>query len=127
MVRIRLRKTGSRGQPSYRLVAAPQEAPRDGRFLENLGYYNPRTEPATIAVHEDRVYHWLKNGAQPSDSALKVLQIAGTMGRFERLKQGEAVETLLAEATAAQAPAPSSAVAEKAGGRSKGKKQKKAK
>ncbi len=102
MVRIRLRKVGSRGQPSFRLVAAHRESPRDGRFLENLGYYNPRTEPATIQVQEDRVYHWLKNGAQPSDSVLQLFRVTGTLERFERFKGGEALEGLLAEAKAGE-------------------------
>ena len=65
MVRIRLRRTGMRHQPSYRVVAADKESPRDGKFLETLGYYNPRTEPFTFRVKEDRVYDWLSKGAQP--------------------------------------------------------------
>lgn len=102
MVRIRLRKVGSKGQPSFRLVAADRESPRDGRFLENLGYYNPRTEPATIQVKEDRVFHWLKQGAQPSESVLKLFRVTGTLDRFERLKGGEDMESLLSEAIAAE-------------------------
>ena len=102
MVRIRLRKVGSTGQPSFRLVAADRESPRDGRFLENLGYYNPRTHPATIQVDEGRVFHWLKNGAQPSDSVLQLFRVSGTMARFERLKAGEALDVLLAEAKNAE-------------------------
>ena len=77
MVRIRLRRVGAKGQPSYRLVAADKESPRDGRFLENLGFYNPRTHPATIQLKEDRIYEWLSKGAQPSDSAFQVLKSAG--------------------------------------------------
>ena len=63
MVRIRLRRVGAKGQPSYRIIAADKEAPRDGRFLEILGFYNPRTEPATITLNEDRIYDWLTKGA----------------------------------------------------------------
>lgn len=103
MVRIRLRRIGLKGQPTYRIVAADKEAPRDGRFLEILGVYNPRTNPATIKLNEDRIYHWMKNGAQPSESAAQVLKSAGTLERFERLKKGEALETLVAEAAAAEA------------------------
>ncbi|GAB1471796.1 30S ribosomal protein S16 [Chloroflexota bacterium] len=103
MVRIRLRRIGLKGQPTYRIVAAEKEAPRDGRFLEILGVYNPRTDPATIKLHEDRIYHWMKNGAQPSESAEQVFKVAGTLERFERFKKGEAVETLVAEAAAAEA------------------------
>jgi len=102
MVRIRLRKVGSKGQPSFRLVAADRESPRDGRFLENLGYYNPRTDPATLDIREDRVFHWLKSGAQPSDSVIKLFQIAGTLDRYERLKQGSDLETLMVEAQTAR-------------------------
>lgn len=103
MVRIRLRRIGLKGQPTYRIVAADKEAPRDGRFLEILGVYNPRTNPATIKLNEDRIYHWMKNGAQPSESAAQVLKSAGTLERFERFKKGEALETLVAEAAAAEA------------------------
>lgn len=103
MVRIRLRRVGSKAQPSYRIVAAEKEAPRDGRFLEILGFYNPRTQPATIQLHEDRVYDWLSKGAQPSESAAQVFKACGLTERYERLKKGETLETLLAEAKAADA------------------------
>lgn len=103
MVRIRFRRVGAAKQPSYRLVAVDKESPRDGRFLEILGFYNPRTEPATLQLHEDRIYEWMKNGAQPSDSARQLFQSAGVLGRFERFKAGEAVETLLQEASAVSA------------------------
>jgi small subunit ribosomal protein S16 len=102
MVRIRLRRVGSKGQPSYRIVAANEESPRDGRFLEILGFYNPRTEPATIQLDEGRIYDWMGKGAQPSDSVLKVFKMAGVLDRFERYKQGEAVEVLVSEAKAAE-------------------------
>jgi small subunit ribosomal protein S16 len=103
MVRIRLRRVGGKGQPSYRVVVADKEAPRDGRFLEILGYYNPRTSPATIELSEDRVYEWLSKGAQPSESVQKIFRSAGTADRYERLKKGEPVETLVAEAKSAAA------------------------
>lgn len=98
MVRIRLRRVGAKGQPSYRVVAADKEAPRDGRFLEILGFYNPRTEPATIELNEDRIYDWMSKGAQPSDSVMQIFNTVGLMERYERFKQGENVESLLAEA-----------------------------
>lgn len=100
MVRLRLRKVGSKAQQSFRLVAAESEHPRDGRFLENLGSYNPRTAPATIVLDEARVLAWLKNGASPSESVLKLFKVTGTLDRFARLKAGEALETLVAEAAA---------------------------
>ena len=103
MVRIRLRKVGSRAQQSFRIVTADREHPRDGRFLENLGYYNPRTHPATITLDEARTYHWLKNGAQPSESVAQLFKVTGTLDRFNRFKAGEALETLVAEAKEAEA------------------------
>ena len=75
MVRIRLRRVGLKGQPSYRIVVADKESPRDGRFLEIIGFYNPRTEPATISIKEDRVYHWMKNGALPTKSVEQVFRV----------------------------------------------------
>ena len=102
MVRIRLRRIGLKGQPTYRIVAADKEMPRDGRFLEILGVYNPRTDPSTIHVKEDRVYHWMQNGALPTESVAQVFKTAGVLDRFERLKKGEALETLLAEAAEAE-------------------------
>jgi small subunit ribosomal protein S16 len=102
MVRIRLRRVGFRHQPSYRIVAAEKESPRDGRFLEILGQYNPRTEPASVNVDEARLFHWLKNGAQPSEAVFKILKPLGTFERWERYKQGEDLDTLLAEAEESQ-------------------------
>jgi small subunit ribosomal protein S16 len=97
MVRLRLRRIGAKKQPSYRVVAADKEAPRDGRFLEALGHYNPRTEPATIILQEDRIFHWLSVGAQPSDAVLRLFKQMGTDERYERFKAGEDIEKLLAE------------------------------
>ena len=102
MVRIRLRRIGLKGQPTYRIVAADKESPRDGRFLEILGFYNPRTNPATIHVKEDRAYHWMKNGALPTESVEKVFKSVGILDRFERFKKGDAVEGLLKEAEEAE-------------------------
>lgn len=98
MVKIRLRRVGLKNQPSYRIVAADKEKPRDGRFLEILGFYNPRTEPATIEVNEERVYDWLSKGAQPSDSVKKIFQTVGLNDRFEKVKAGSPMESVLEEA-----------------------------
>ncbi len=103
MVRIRLRRVGSKGQPSYRIVVADSRSPRDGRNIEVIGFYNPRTEPATMEVKEDRALYWLSNGAQPSDTLAYILTTLGTMDRLARLKKGEALEALIAEAEAAAA------------------------
>jgi small subunit ribosomal protein S16 len=97
MVRIRLRRVGLKNQPSYRIVVADIESPRDGRFLEIVGHYNPRTEPFSLEVKEDRVYYWLSNGAQPSESVIKVFKSSGLMDRFARYKGGESIDALLAE------------------------------
>ena len=101
MVRIRLRRVGGKNQPSFRIVAADKESPRDGRFIEILGFYNPRTEPATIQLKEDRIYDWMSKGAQPSESAMQLFKTAGLIERYERFKSGEDVEKLVAEAAAA--------------------------
>ena len=98
MVRIRLRRIGLKGQPTYRIIAADKESPRDGRFLEILGVYNPRTNPATIHIKEDRVFHWMTNGALPTESVAQIFKSSGTQLRFDRFKKGEALETLIAEA-----------------------------
>ena len=103
MVRIRFRRIGLKGQPSYRIVAADKESPRDGRFLEILGFYNPRTQPATMTVKEDRVFHWMKNGAKPTESVEQVFKTTGTLDRWERFKKGEDVEALMKEAAEAEA------------------------
>ncbi len=98
MVRIRFRRVGSKNQATFRIVAADRESPRDGRFLEVLGHYNPRTEPSTIKVDEARLFHWMKNGAQPSESVHQALRALGTWDRWERYKNGEDIEGLLKEA-----------------------------
>src|SRR5450759_1357324 len=103
MVRIRLRRTGQKGQPSYRLIIADKESPRDGRFLEIVGFYNPRTQPATLDLKEDRIYDWMSRGAQPSESVGKLFKTVSLMDRFARFKAGEPVETLVAEANALHA------------------------
>ncbi|MBK9926282.1 MAG: 30S ribosomal protein S16 [Anaerolineales bacterium] len=102
MVRLRLRRIGLKGQPTYRVVAADSESPRDGRFLEILGFYNPRTQPATIHLNEDRVFHWMKNGALPTESVAQVFKSSGTTARWERFKKGESIETLVKEAAEAE-------------------------
>jgi len=100
MVRIRLTRVGGKKQPSYRIVAMDKESPRNGRYLEMLGYYNPRTEPFTLDVHEDRVYDWMNKGAQPTDSVAQLFKSTGVIKRYERLKAGEPLEALLEEAAA---------------------------
>ncbi len=100
MVRIRLRRVGRKKQPSYRIVVADSRSPRDGRYIEVIGFYNPRTEPATMTIKEDRALYWLSVGAQPSEPVQRILNKLGTQARFERLMQGEELEALVAEAEA---------------------------
>lgn len=100
MVRIRLRRVGAKKQPSYRIVVSDARRPRDGKFIEAIGFYNPRTEPETIQIREDRALYWLQVGAQPSDPVVRLLRKQGTLERFERLKRGEPLEALLAEVQA---------------------------
>lgn len=102
MVRIRLRRVGSKNQPSFRIVATDKESPRDGRFLEILGFYNPRTEPETLQLKEDLIYKWLGNGAQPSESVRRLFKTAGLYDRYERFQDGEDLEVLLEEAAEAE-------------------------
>lgn len=78
-VKIRLRRVGATKRPSYRLVVADSHAPRDGRFIETVGHYNPLTEPAEVVVKAERVQHWLKQGAQPTEAAAKLLRKGGVL------------------------------------------------
>ncbi|HEX2905616.1 MAG TPA: 30S ribosomal protein S16 [Phototrophicaceae bacterium] len=105
MVRIRLRRVGLKKQPSYRIIITDQHNARGSEYLENIGYYNPRTEPPTNDVDEERALYWLSMGAQPSDAVLNILKRIGTWGRFERLRKGEALQALVEEANAARAAA----------------------
>lgn len=77
MLRIRLRRTGKKKQASYRVVVADQRDPRDGDFVEIVGHYNPRTDPSTIVLKEDRIRHWLSKGAQPSETVHRILHKQG--------------------------------------------------
>ncbi|GAC1361366.1 MAG: 30S ribosomal protein S16 [Ktedonobacteraceae bacterium] len=81
-VKIRLKRTGMKKAPSYRVVVADARSPRDGRIIENIGWYNPRVEPSAININEERALSWLKNGAQPTDSVSSLLKRAGILDRF---------------------------------------------
>lgn len=86
MVRIRLLRTGKRKQPAYRVVVADQRSPRDGRFVEILGNYNPLTDPSEISIDETRALHWLALGAQPSESATALLKRTGIWQKAQQAK-----------------------------------------
>ena len=77
MLKLRLRRTGAKKQPAYRLVVAESASPRDGTFLENLGHYNPLTQPTTFVINEERVRAWLQKGAQPTDRVARLLAARG--------------------------------------------------
>ena len=83
MLKIRLRRTGARNQPSYRVVVADSRAARDGAFVDHLGHYNPRTEPPTLSIDEEKALKWIRQGAQPTDSVKQLLRTLGTMEKSE--------------------------------------------
>ena len=77
MLKLRLTRMGAKGQPHYRIVVQEARSKRDGRFVENVGHYNPQTNPSTIVVNADRVQYWLSVGAQPTESVASLLKRAG--------------------------------------------------
>lgn len=88
--RMRLTRTGAKGKPSYRIIVADSRSPRDGRFIEILGYYDPRTQPATIEVDREKALDWLRKGALPSESVRSLLIRAGVIEEGAPAKTGEA-------------------------------------
>ena len=81
-VKIRMRRMGSKRKPFYRIVVADSRMPRDGRFIEEVGYYNPLTNPDEVKLEEDKIFEWLEKGAQPSDTVRSLLSKAGLMTRY---------------------------------------------
>ena len=96
MITIRLRRIGKKGNPHYRMVVAEKQAPRDGAFIDNLGFYNPHAEPPLLSIDEARAVDWMQKGAKPSEAAEKILRRAGLVD-----ENGKPV----APATAAASPA----------------------
>jgi small subunit ribosomal protein S16 len=90
-VKIRLMRVGKKKQPTYRVVVADARSPRDGRFLEVLGQYAPRQEPSLVTIDSERALHWLNAGAQPTESASKLLQIAGVWDAYKEANGKAAV------------------------------------
>ena len=105
-------RMGKKKQPMYRVVAADRRSPRDGRFIEIIGTYNPRTEPSTISIDNARAVSWLRHGAQPSERVRKLLEISGAWDAFA---SGVAVEALEAEAAKVKAEEAEPAPTETAG------------
>ncbi len=83
MVKIRLRRTGAKKQPQYRVVVADSRAPRDGVFIEIIGDYKPRTDPETVVIAEDKALNWLRQGAQPTATTARLLTKLGIMEKFK--------------------------------------------
>ena len=88
-VRLRLMRMGKKKQPTYRIVAADSRSPRDGRFIEIVGTYDPRREPSAVTVDNDKAVEWLRKGAQPSERVQKLLQISGAWDDFQSAKAGK--------------------------------------
>ena len=85
MLKIRLRRVGSKQNPKYRVVVADSRSPRDGRFVEIIGHYDPIPNPPALTIDEEKAIGWLKNGAQPTESVAKLLKRSGTL---QKVKEG---------------------------------------
>ena len=88
-VKIRLKRMGAKKRPFYRVIVADSRSPRDGRFIETLGTYNPLTDPAEISIKEEETLSWLSKGAQPTDTVKNILSKAGIMEKFHNMRQGK--------------------------------------
>ena len=97
MVKIRLRRVGKKKQPMYKIVVADSRAARNGKFIESLGLYNPLVRPMSIELTEARLYHWLKRGAQPTDTTRSLLQRKGYWLKWSLMKKGKDEATVTAE------------------------------
>ena len=87
MVKIRLRRVGAKNRPSYRLVVADSRAPRDGAFINIIGHYNPLTDPETVVIDEEKALYWLRQGAQTTNTAARLLSKAGILEKFKTIKE----------------------------------------
>ncbi len=87
MVKIRLRRVGGKKKPSYRLVVTDSRAPRDGAFISIIGHYNPLTDPETVVINEEAALSWLRKGAQPTDTAARLLAKVGIMEKFKTAEE----------------------------------------
>jgi small subunit ribosomal protein S16 len=115
MVKIRLRRTGAKKQPHYRVVVADQRSPRDGKFIEVIGYYNPRTEPPTVEIDAERALYWLSVGAQPSEAVRRMLDKMGLMAQVPAIRKGElSIDEIVAQFVSEKEAAAVVKVAEKA-------------
>ena len=85
-VKLRLTRIGKKKQPQYRIIAADSRSPRDGKFIEILGHYDPRQDPSVLTVDNDKAVKWLSEGAQPTERVAKLLEISGAMEQFKAAK-----------------------------------------
>jgi small subunit ribosomal protein S16 len=104
-VKMRLRREGKRKQPYYRVVVADARAPRDGRFIEDIGYYQPLREPSEIDIDHERALYWLGQGAQPSDAVRQLLRVSGVWEEFRPGDSGRQRPAAVAAAAAASSDA----------------------
>ena len=88
-VKIRLKRMGSNKKPFYRIVVADSRAPRDGKFIEEIGYYNPVSQPKQVKINDEKAVKWLSNGAQPTDTVKTLFAKNGVMEKFEASKQAK--------------------------------------
>ena len=106
MVKIRLRRTGAKKQPHYRVVVTDSRSPRDGKFIEIIGHYNPRTEPPTVEINAERALYWLSVGAQPSEAVKRMLDKMGIMAQVPAVRKGtKSLDEILEELELAKAAA----------------------
>jgi small subunit ribosomal protein S16 len=104
-VKIRLKRMGKKKQPTYRVVVADGRSPRDGRFIEVIGRYDPRQDPSIVEIDNDKALDWLQKGAQPTDPVRKLLEISGAWSRF-KVARGEIHTVAAKPAPAAAKPDP---------------------
>ena len=104
-VKLRLMRMGKKKQPTYRVVVADSRSPRDGRFIEAVGTYEPRMEPSTIEIDNDRVLGWLAKGAQPTETVRKLLVVSGAWEQFESTRPPKQVSQRYARPGRATSPA----------------------
>lgn len=93
-VSIRLRRMGSKKRPYYRVIVTDSRMPRDGRFIEVLGYYHPIEKPAKVSLDEDKVFLWLERGAKPSDTVASLFKVTGLSEKWSKKKKGEDISEI---------------------------------
>jgi small subunit ribosomal protein S16 len=105
-VKLRLMRVGKKKQPTYRIVAADSRSPRDGRFIEIVGTYAPRSDPSEITVKSDKALAWLSKGAQPTETVRKLLQISGVWAEYESTRPAKTVKQRTRPSRAAKVASP---------------------